>query len=67
MKEFIVTKAENSCENGIAFRKMDNTWIYFLEFPHQLKENGYGITNHPSIKTHKINGKYLAEKIREIV
>lgn len=48
-------------------RQENNDWIYFLEYEHQLKENGYGIATHPSLITHQIMGIELAEKVREIL
>ncbi len=50
-----------------AIKNEGNDWIYFLEYEHQLKENGYGISGHPSIKTHEIMGKCLVNKIRQIL
>lgn len=50
-----------------ALREENNSWVYFLEYPHQLKENGYGVVMHPSIKTHEINGEILADFIKDIL
>lgn len=47
-------------------RKDKKDFIYFLEFEHHLEINGYGISFHPSLKTHELMGKYLADFIRKI-
>lgn len=44
-------------------RKDKKEWIYFLEFEHQLESNGYGISFHPSLNTHELMGKHLADFI----
>jgi lysophospholipase L1-like esterase len=48
-------------------RKVKKDFIYFLEFEHQLESNGYGINFHPSLKTHELMGKYLADFISGIL
>lgn len=47
-------------------RQENNNWIYYLEYEHQLEDNGYGITYHPSIKTHKLMAEQLTAFIKEI-
>lgn len=56
-------------KNGVvqSIKNEHNDWIYFLEYDHHLESYGRGISGHPSIKTHKIMGKCLANKIREIL
>lgn len=46
---------------------ISNKWLYFLEFDHQVESDGYGINGHPSLKTHEIMGKHLADFIRKIL
>lgn len=66
-RELEITRRYVKEEVVDALRKENNDWIYFLEFNHQLDENGRGISNHPSLKTHFIDGKFLAKKIKEIL
>jgi lysophospholipase L1-like esterase len=50
-----------------SLQKQNNDWIYFLEYKHQLENNGYGISYHPSIKTHKLMAKQLSNFIKNIL
>ncbi|MBU3112149.1 SGNH/GDSL hydrolase family protein [Clostridium lacusfryxellense] len=47
--------------------KDNNDWIYFLEFDHQVESDGYGVSGHPSLKTHELMGKSLANFVRIIL
>lgn len=56
-------------ENGVVGRlsKQGNKRVSYLEFPHQKEEDGLGISEHPSLKTHGIMGKRLSEEIAGIM
>ncbi|WP_298845765.1 SGNH/GDSL hydrolase family protein [Clostridium sp.] len=60
IKNDVVNKLNK--ENNIS-----DKWLYFLEFEHQVERDGYGINGHPSLKTHEIMGKHLADFIRETI
>ncbi|APC39753.1 SGNH/GDSL hydrolase family protein [Clostridium estertheticum] len=47
--------------------EINNKWLYFLEFDHQVESDGYGINGHPSLKTHEKMGRSLADFIRKIL
>lgn len=55
-------------QNGIVGQLVNSSqnWISYLEFPHQKAEDGYGISMHPSVKTHEFMGKRLSDEIRRI-
>ncbi|ERI94436.1 GDSL-like protein [Clostridiales bacterium oral taxon 876 str. F0540] len=50
-----------------ALRKENNNWIYYFEYENQLKSNGYGITCHPSLKTHELMANQLTDFINDIL
>lgn len=47
--------------------KDNNDWIHFLEFDHQVESDGYGVSGHPSLKTHELMGKSLANFVSVIL
>lgn len=44
-----------------------NGLVSFFEFEHQSEKNGYGVTKHPSVKTHELMAKELSLKISELM
>jgi lysophospholipase L1-like esterase len=48
------------------YRDENSRRLYFLEYPRQSEENGYGVSKHPSVTTHKLMANRLSEKIKEI-
>ena len=54
-------------KNGVVdyIGKDGNKWIYFLEFDHQVENDGYGINGHPSLKTHELMGKFLTSFVKK--
>jgi len=46
---------------------INNKWIYFLKFDQRVESDGCGVSGHPSLKTHEIMGKNLADFIRKIL
>jgi lysophospholipase L1-like esterase len=49
------------------FRKNNNNYVHFFEFEHQNEKDGFGISFHPSIETHKNMASLLAKEIRNIM
>jgi lysophospholipase L1-like esterase len=58
--------ARDYLENGVVGKLADKGGISYLEFPCQAAEDGYGISMHPSAKTHEKMAKVLADEIRRI-
>lgn len=50
-----------------SLRGQGNDWIHFLEYAHQKAEDGYGVSWHPSLRTHALMGERLAQEIRSIM
>lgn len=50
-----------------SLRQQGHHWIYFLEYPHQKTEDGYGVSWHPSLRTHELMGNRLAQEIKSIM
>ncbi|NLK21962.1 MAG: SGNH/GDSL hydrolase family protein [Epulopiscium sp.] len=50
----------------VSYFNKNNKKVYFLEFNHQKEEDGYGISYHPSLRTHELMGEQLTSKIKEI-
>jgi len=49
------------------YRENGNNRVFFLEYEQQKDEDGYGITRHPGLKTHRLMGIILAGEIRRIM
>lgn len=60
IKNYVVNKLDKDID-------INNKWLYFLEFNPQVESDGYGINGHPSLRTHEIMGKHLAEFIHKIL
>lgn len=56
IKNYVVNKLDKDID-------INNKWLYFLEFDHQVESDGYGINGHPSLRTHEIMGKHLEDFI----
>jgi len=41
--------------------------VHFFEYEQQSEKNVYGVTKHPSVKTHELMAKELSSKIRGIM
>lgn len=69
IKDEVLEKTREYLIHGVIdyFKSNGEKQIHFLEFETQKEENGYGITYHPSVRTHEIMASKLAEKIRSII
>lgn len=49
------------------FKQNNDNKVYYLEYPHHTYADGYGVSYHPSKKTHKKMAELLINRIKEIL
>jgi hypothetical protein len=61
-----LTNARRGVKGAVdALHEGGDARTFFVEFPVQTGENGYGCDWHPSLKTHELMGAELASELRE--
>jgi hypothetical protein len=60
-----LTRARSGIDGAVAaLRGEGDAKIYFVEFPVQTGENGYGCDWHPNVKTHEMMAAVLERELR---
>ncbi len=61
-----LTKARQAIQAAVAaVRGAGDARVYFVEFPVQTGENGYGCDWHPNVKTHEMMAEQLVRELRD--